>query len=72
MYLWGNSFFKPLIQYESSHLVGEDNLAQIREMLARGDNVFLLANHQVRGSHASTCIHAEMHYSIQKYIYFCT
>lgn len=47
MYKWGNSFFSPLIEFEHSYLDGLENLENIKGMLERGENVFLLANHQV-------------------------
>ncbi|KAG5193089.1 glycerol-3-phosphate acyltransferase,chloroplastic, partial [Tribonema minus] len=46
MYQWGNSFFAPMIEFDNSHLEGLENLEQIKGMLERGENVFLLANHQ--------------------------
>jgi len=45
-YTWGNDFFKSMVKYRGSKLIGVEHLAEIREALKKGDNVVLLANHQ--------------------------
>lgn len=45
-YTWGNDFFRPMVKYRSSRVEGLANVASIRDLLAAGDNVVLLANHQ--------------------------
>jgi hypothetical protein len=52
LYAWGNSFFSPLLEFENSHLQGLENLQKISEYLKAGENVFLLANHQVMACHS--------------------
>jgi len=43
---FGTEFIRPFIDREGSTVLGRENLTKIREQLARGDNVFFLANHQ--------------------------
>lgn len=45
-YSWGNDFFRPLVKYRSSRVEGLENVELIKEKLAAGENVVLLANHQ--------------------------
>lgn len=45
-YTWGNNFMRPLIIDEQSKLVGVENFQRIRELIAKGDNVVILSNHQ--------------------------
>jgi len=45
-YKWGKDFLRPLVTLEHSRLVGVENAKKIDECLARGDNVFILSNHQ--------------------------
>lgn len=45
-YSWGNRFFRPLIKYRSSRVDGIDSAMKIRELLAQGENVVLICNHQ--------------------------
>ena len=45
-YALGNEFATGVINRDTSVIVGEDNLAKLREQVAAGDNVVLLANHQ--------------------------
>lgn len=42
----GIDFTRPLIDYESTKIVGIENLERIKEQLAKGDNVVFLSNHQ--------------------------
>ena len=57
LYHWGNSFFSSLLIFEDSHVHGAENLAKIADYLSKGENVFLLANHQVREGHAKPLTH---------------
>jgi len=43
---FGIDFTRPLVDWEKSVVLGTDNLAKIKEQLAKGDNVVLLSNHQ--------------------------
>jgi len=45
-YTWGNDFFRSMIKYRGSRLEGLEYLLEIKESLAKGDNVICLANHQ--------------------------
>lgn len=47
LYSWGNDFFRPLVELDRSKLAGMDNLKKIAEYLEKGENVFLMSNHQV-------------------------
>ncbi|CAN0318302.1 unnamed protein product [Ascophyllum nodosum] len=46
LYTWGNDFFRPLVEMDKSLLAGKENLDKIVDYLAKGENVFLLSNHQ--------------------------
>lgn len=46
-YKWGNDFMRPLIITEKSRLVGLENVKQMIELTSKGENVIILANHQV-------------------------
>ena len=45
-YQFGLDFVRPLIDQASSRVEGVDHLAKIQQMLRKGENVILLANHQ--------------------------
>ena len=45
-YLFGIQFLKPLIDIKNSHLLGIENLKNIKNQLEKNENVILLANHQ--------------------------
>ena len=45
-YTWGNEFLKPLIIDNQSKAFGLDNANKIKELIAKGDNVVILSNHQ--------------------------
>jgi hypothetical protein len=45
-YALGNEFAKPIINRQTSALVGLEKIDQMRAQMAAGDNVVLLANHQ--------------------------
>ena len=45
-YQFGLDFFRPLIQFEKSHVYGKENLHKILEQIGRKENAILLANHQ--------------------------
>jgi len=45
-YSWGNRFFRPLVKYRSSRVDGLENVRKIQSLLANGDNVVLIGNHQ--------------------------
>lgn len=45
-YKFGNDFLKPLIIDSQSKLFGVDNAKKIREIIAKGENVVILSNHQ--------------------------
>lgn len=45
-YAWGNDFFRSMVKYRSSRVEGLDHVAEIKKLLAAGENVMLLANHQ--------------------------
>jgi glycerol-3-phosphate O-acyltransferase len=44
--LRGNGFLKPLIILDQSILRGMENAVKIADILAKGENVVLLSNHQ--------------------------
>lgn len=46
-YHFGVEFIKPLVDLSISTLSGKDNLRTIEEEVKQGDNVILLANHQI-------------------------
>jgi len=46
-YLFGLELLRPLIDEKQSHVFGLDNLHSILEHLKKGENVILLANHQI-------------------------
>ena len=46
-YQFGLDFIRPFVDFEHSRLFGLDQLKKIREQLTRGENVILLANHQI-------------------------
>ncbi|CAN0338508.1 unnamed protein product [Ascophyllum nodosum] len=46
LYTWRNDFFRPLVEMDKSLLAGKENLDKIVDYLAKGENVFLLSNHQ--------------------------
>lgn len=46
-YSFGNDFFRPLIDLEHSKVLGEDQLKKIEKQISEGENVILLANHQI-------------------------
>ncbi len=45
-YRFGIDFFRPLVKFEESKILGEDRLTEISERLSKKENVILLANHQ--------------------------
>ena len=45
-YKWGNDFMRPLIIMDKSRLVGLENAKRMIELINKGDNVIILANHQ--------------------------
>jgi glycerol-3-phosphate O-acyltransferase len=45
-YQWGLDFFRPLVKFDESKVLGGENLSVIEQQLAKGENVILLANHQ--------------------------
>jgi glycerol-3-phosphate O-acyltransferase len=45
-YQWGNDFFRPMVKYRSSRVDGIENVKKIERLLASGENVMLIANHQ--------------------------
>jgi glycerol-3-phosphate O-acyltransferase len=45
-YQFGLDLLRPLVIFEHSKLLGQDNLDRIVQQLQQGDNVVLLANHQ--------------------------
>lgn len=55
LYTWGNDFFRPLVELDKSKLAGTDNLKTIAEYLEKGENVFLMSNHQVTSRRAFCC-----------------
>lgn len=46
LYAWGNDFFRSMVKYRASRVEGLEHVAKIKQYLAAGDNVILLANHQ--------------------------
>lgn len=46
-YRFGIEFLRPAVNMEKSTILGWDILSQIESQLAKGDNVILLANHQI-------------------------
>lgn len=45
-YTWGNNFFKPLVIFEESKVFGIEIAHQIKDIVAKGENVVILSNHQ--------------------------
>lgn len=45
-YRWGNDFFRSMIKYRGSRVEGLEHVMAIKEHIASGGNVVLLANHQ--------------------------
>ena len=45
-YHFGCNFFRPCVQVDKSIVLGQNNLDQAMEYLAKGENVVFLANHQ--------------------------
>ncbi len=45
-YTFGNTFLRPLIDFDQSKLLGKNHLDQIMAQLNHGENVVLFANHQ--------------------------
>uniref|UniRef100_A0A7S1S6C0 Phospholipid/glycerol acyltransferase domain-containing protein n=1 Tax=Alexandrium catenella TaxID=2925 RepID=A0A7S1S6C0_ALECA len=45
-YAWGNNFFRSMVKYRSSRVEGLEHVLEIKRLLAAGENVILLANHQ--------------------------
>eukprot|EP00276_Gloeochaete_wittrockiana_P008878 CAMPEP_0184657758 /NCGR_PEP_ID=MMETSP0308-20130426/21745_1 /TAXON_ID=38269 /ORGANISM="Gloeochaete witrockiana, Strain SAG 46.84" /LENGTH=350 /DNA_ID=CAMNT_0027096003 /DNA_START=172 /DNA_END=1221 /DNA_ORIENTATION=- len=45
-FVWGNEFLRPLVNFSESTLEGNAQLNQLKQQLADGHNVILLANHQ--------------------------
>jgi len=45
-YTWGNDFFRSMVKYRVSRVEGLEHVKSIRDSLAAGENVVLLANHQ--------------------------
>lgn len=45
-YKWGNDFFVPLVKANGSKFFGLENAKKILELVAKGDNVVILSNHQ--------------------------
>ena len=43
----GTEIFRPLINKKQSTLSGKENLKEIQDLLSKGENVFLYANHQI-------------------------
>lgn len=43
---FGIDFTRPLVDWNKSQLVGTENLAKIKEQLAKGENVVFFSNHQ--------------------------
>mmetsp|Transcript_34835 Transcript_34835/g.81358 ORF Transcript_34835/g.81358 Transcript_34835/m.81358 type:complete len:445 (+) Transcript_34835:67-1401(+) len=45
-YSWGNNFFRSMVKFRSSRVEGVEHVKTIKELLSKGENVILLANHQ--------------------------
>mmetsp|Transcript_5942 Transcript_5942/g.14217 ORF Transcript_5942/g.14217 Transcript_5942/m.14217 type:complete len:439 (+) Transcript_5942:42-1358(+) len=45
-YTWGNNFFRSMVKFRTSKVVGSEHVAEIKRLLGQGENVILLANHQ--------------------------
>eukprot|EP01041_Mallomonas_annulata_P002074 gene2074-4051_t len=45
-YQWGNDFLRPLVILDKSKVEGLDNAKNIVDIISRGENVFILSNHQ--------------------------
>jgi len=43
---FGVDFTRPLVDWENSQVIGADNLAKIKDQLAKGENVVFFSNHQ--------------------------
>eukprot|EP00930_Biecheleria_cincta_P046612 TRINITY_DN32164_c0_g1_i1.p1 TRINITY_DN32164_c0_g1~~TRINITY_DN32164_c0_g1_i1.p1 ORF type:complete len:421 (-),score=56.66 TRINITY_DN32164_c0_g1_i1:313-1575(-) len=45
-YSWGNDFFRSMVKFRKSRVVGLEHVQTIKRLLEEGSNVVLLANHQ--------------------------
>jgi len=45
-YAWGNAFFRSMVKFRNSRVLGKQNLDAIKKVLDAGENVVLFANHQ--------------------------
>jgi len=70
-YQFGLDLMSPLIDVKNSTLQGKDNLKQIENYLAKGENIVLLANHQVESDPQaiSTLLGQEFKALAEKIIY---
>jgi len=59
-YSWGNRFFRPLIKYRSSRVDGLEHVQKIQSLLADGENVVLIGNHQTEADPQVLSILLEM------------
>ena len=46
-YQFGNDFIRPLIRWKESKVLGQPSLQAIERQISQGENVVLLANHQI-------------------------
>ncbi|CAE8709874.1 unnamed protein product [Polarella glacialis] len=46
LYAWGNAFFRSMVKFRTSRVIGSQHLASIKKIIDDGENVILLANHQ--------------------------
>jgi glycerol-3-phosphate O-acyltransferase len=59
--LRGNEFMKTLVILEQSQLVGKENFQKIEEATSKGDNVWILSNHQTEADPQVISILLEQH-----------
>jgi len=46
LYAWGNDFFRSMVKWRSSRVLGVEHVESIQKVLDAGENVIILANHQ--------------------------
>jgi len=60
-YKWGNDFLRPLVILEQSKVEGLQNAEKIAQLIAKGDNVIIMSNHQTEADPQVISILLELH-----------
>lgn len=61
-YQFGMDFFRPLINFSESRILGISNLETIMKLVSKGENAILLANHQIEPDPQIISLLLENHY----------